>query len=93
MRIALAENILQILSPEFGKNNTNEHILPLFLVLLRDESTDVRLALFKQLSYLNKVIGIESLSKTLLPAITELTQHKSWRVKVTAFKEFPSLAK
>jgi serine/threonine-protein phosphatase 2A regulatory subunit A len=33
------------------------------------------------------------LSKTLLPAISELTTHKSWRVKVQVFREFPSLAK
>lgn len=93
VRIALAENLLQVLTPEFGKASTNEHILPVFLQLLRDESTDVRLALFKQLNFLNEVIGIENLSQSLLPAVNELTSHKSWRVKVTVFREFPSLAK
>ena len=45
VRIALAENILS-LAPVLGKSKTNEHILPIFLQLLRDESSEVRIALF-----------------------------------------------
>lgn len=61
MRQALSENILA-LAPKIGKNATNEHILPIFLALLRDESSDVRLNLFKRIEALNQVIGIENLS-------------------------------
>ncbi len=61
VRSALAENILA-LCPLIDKAATNEHILPLFLALLRDESSDVRLNLFKRLEDLNQVIGIENLS-------------------------------
>ena len=43
------------------KGPTNEHILPIFLALLRDESSDVRLNLFKRLEELNNVIGLENL--------------------------------
>jgi serine/threonine-protein phosphatase 2A regulatory subunit A len=60
VRCALAENILS-LCPALGKANTNQHILPLFLVLLRDESSEVRLNLFKHLEDLNQVIGITEL--------------------------------
>jgi serine/threonine-protein phosphatase 2A regulatory subunit A len=52
VRSALAENLLA-LSPLVDKAATNEHILPLFLALLRDESSDVRLNLFKRLEDLN----------------------------------------
>ena len=52
VRSALAENILA-LCPLIDKAATNEHILPLFLALLRDESSDVRLNLFKRLEDLN----------------------------------------
>ena len=52
VRQALAENLLQ-LCPILDKNATNEHILPIFLALLRDESSDVRLNLFKRLDDLN----------------------------------------
>jgi serine/threonine-protein phosphatase 2A regulatory subunit A len=61
VRSALAENILA-LCPLIDKANTNEHILPIFLALLRDESSDVRLNLFKRLEDLNRVLGIENLS-------------------------------
>ena len=60
VRQALAENLLSI-SSIIEKGPTNEHILPIFLALLRDESSDVRLNLFKRLEELNKVIGLENL--------------------------------
>jgi serine/threonine-protein phosphatase 2A regulatory subunit A len=72
VRSALAENILA-LCPLIDKAATNEHILPLFLALLRDESSDVRLNLFKRLEDLNKVIGIENLAQSIIPALTELS--------------------
>jgi serine/threonine-protein phosphatase 2A regulatory subunit A len=52
VRSSLAENLLAI-CPIIDKAATNEHILPLFLALLRDESSDVRLNLFKRLEDLN----------------------------------------
>jgi serine/threonine-protein phosphatase 2A regulatory subunit A len=52
VRSSLAENLLA-LCPVIDKASTNEHILPLFLALLRDESSDVRLNLFKRLEDLN----------------------------------------
>jgi serine/threonine-protein phosphatase 2A regulatory subunit A len=52
VRSALAENVLA-LCPIIDKASTNEHILPIFLALLRDESSDVRLNLFKRLEDLN----------------------------------------
>ena len=50
------------LCPIIEKGPTNEHILPIFLALLRDESSDVRLNLFKRLESMNQVLGIENLS-------------------------------
>jgi len=52
VRQALAENLLAI-CPIIEKGPTNEHVLPIFLALLRDESSDVRLNLFKRLDDLN----------------------------------------
>ncbi len=72
MRSSLAENVLA-LCPIIDKASTNEHILPIFLALLRDESSDVRLNLFKRLEDLNKVLGIENLSQSIIPALTELS--------------------
>jgi len=92
VRQALAENLLPI-APKIGKNATNEHILPIFLTLLRDESSDVRLNLFKRIESLNEVIGIENLSQSIIPALTELSQDKNWRIKSSVIKQFPVLAK
>ena len=60
VRSALAENILSI-CPIIDKGPTNEHVLPDFLTMLRDENSEVRLNLFKRMEDLNKVIGLGDL--------------------------------
>jgi len=80
VRAALASSILQ-LCPLIGKKYTNEHILSIFLLLLRDEFSDVRLALFKNLDEITKVIDIDSLSQSLFPALTDLAVDKNWRTR------------
>ena len=60
MRQALSENMLSV-CPVIGKQQSNSLVLPVFLTLLRDENSDVRLNLFKRLMDLNKVIGIAEL--------------------------------
>lgn len=88
----MAENLLSI-SPIIEKGPTNEHILPIFLSLLRDENSDVRLNLFKRIEDLNHVIGIENLAQSIIPALTELSQDKNWRIKLSVVEQFPLLAK
>jgi serine/threonine-protein phosphatase 2A regulatory subunit A len=68
---------LLAICPIVDKAATNEHILPIFLALLRDESSDVRL------EDMNSVIGIENLSQSIIPALTELSQDKNWRIKLS----------
>jgi len=45
----------------------------MFLNLLRDENSDVRLNLFKKLEDLNKVIGIEEMQQSIIPSLQELS--------------------
>ena len=52
VRAALAENILSI-CPIIERGPTNDQILPIFLNLLRDDNSEVRLNLFKRLEHLN----------------------------------------
>lgn len=52
VRAAFSEQILSV-CPLIGKANTTQHILPAFLVLLRDDNVDVRLNLLKGLDNLN----------------------------------------
>lgn len=81
MRSSLSENILS-LCPIIGEPDSVKYILPIFLVLLKDESSEVRLNLFKRLDDLNHVIGIEKLETSLIPSLEELSKEKNWRLKL-----------
>lgn len=100
------------LAPLLGKENTIDHLLPLFLQLLKDEFPDVRLNIISKLELVNSgeltsfpfadrvtetddskiVIGIDLLSKALLPAIVELAEDKQWRVRQAIIEYIPLLA-
>lgn len=92
VRAALAESILQ-LCPLIGKKATNDHILQMFLLLLRDESSDVRVNLFKHLDDITKVIDLESLSQSLFPALNDLAIDKNWRTRASCMEFLPFFAK
>ncbi len=59
-----------------------QHILPIFLQLLKDEQSDVRLNIISKLDSIHQVIGIELLSQSLLPAIIDLAGDKKWRCRL-----------
>lgn len=54
VKSALA-SVIMGLSPVLGKNNTIEHLLPLFLTQLRDECPDVRLNIISNIDCVNEV--------------------------------------
>ena len=56
VRASLAEQILTLCGV-FGKKNTNEIILPIFLALLKDDEIEVRVNLFKKINEIVKVLG------------------------------------
>lgn len=110
VRAALANHISG-LGPLLGREPTIEHLLPLFLHLLKDEFPDVRLNVISKLETVNggkfvvylhtnsslknlllSVIDIELLSENLLPAIIELAEDKSWRVRQAIIEYIPLLA-
>ncbi|WAR05502.1 2AAA-like protein [Mya arenaria] len=77
VKSALA-SVIMGLSPILGKENTIEHLLPLFLTQLKDECPEV--------------IGIKQLSQSLLPAIVELAEDTKWRVRLAIIEYMPLLA-
>lgn len=81
------------LAPLLGKTKTLENLLDLFLKLLRDEFYEVRLSVISKLNGINQVVGIELLSDSLLPAITQLAEEKQWRVRLAIINFIPLLAK
>ncbi|KAH8835745.1 armadillo-type protein [Flagelloscypha sp. PMI_526] len=89
VRAALATQISG-LAPLLDKDATIEHLLPLFLQLLKDDFPDVRLNI---ISKLETLIGISLLSENLLPAIMQLAEDKSWRVRQAIIEYIPLLAK
>lgn len=62
VKSALASDIMG-LSPILGPHNTIEHLLPLFLIQLKDECPEVRLNIISNLDCVNEVIGINQLSQ------------------------------
>jgi serine/threonine-protein phosphatase 2A regulatory subunit A len=51
----------------------------------------VRLNVIGKLESINKVIGIELLSQSLLPAIVELAEDRQWRVRLAIIEYVPIL--
>lgn len=64
----------------------------MFLQMLKDEFPDVRLNIISKLDLVNNVIGIDSLSQALLPAIINLAEDKQWRVRLAIIQHVPLLA-
>ncbi|XP_078593601.1 serine/threonine-protein phosphatase 2A 65 kDa regulatory subunit A beta isoform-like isoform X2 [Branchiostoma floridae x Branchiostoma japonicum] len=91
VKSALA-SVIMGLSPILGKDNTVEHLLPLFLLMLKDECAEVRLNIISNLDCVNQVIGIHQLSQSLLPAIVELAEDTKWRVRLAIIEYMPLLA-
>jgi serine/threonine-protein phosphatase 2A regulatory subunit A len=78
VRAALAM-VATELAPILGKDDTITHLVPPILLLLRDAASEVRLNLISSLESLNKVIGVDLLSQSLLPAILDLAHDGKWR--------------
>jgi serine/threonine-protein phosphatase 2A regulatory subunit A len=110
VRAALANQITG-LAPLLGHGPTIDHLLQLFLHLLKDDFPDVRLNIISKLEQVNEgiylfltlksqslrlrsilVIGIQLLADNLLPAIVELAEDKSWRVRQAIIEYIPLLA-
>ena len=91
VKSALA-SVIMGLSPILGKENTIEHLLPLFLTQLKDECPEVRLNIISNLDSVSEVIGIQQLSQSLLPAIVELAEDSKWRVRLAIIQYMPFLA-
>ncbi len=78
VRAALAM-VATDLAPLLGKEATIADLIPQVLILLRDVTSEVRLNVISSLESLDKVIGIDLLSQSLLPAILDLAADQKWR--------------
>lgn len=90
--VSLSTSFLS-LSTMVGKKNTSEFILPIFLQLLKDEESEVRISLFKKLNEITKVLGVDTLSHSIIPALTELGTDKNWRIRASSIEIISFFAK
>jgi len=84
--------VIMGLAPVLGKDHTIEELLPLFLLLLKDDNHEARLNIICKLDAVNEVIGVDCLAQSLLPAIIELAEDKQWRVRLAIIEHIPLLA-
>ncbi|EGR34834.1 hypothetical protein IMG5_000620 [Ichthyophthirius multifiliis] len=60
---------------------------------VRNEDSDVRISLFKQLNQITNVLGIDMLSQSIIPALTDLAQDKNWRIRQSSIEIISFFAK
>jgi len=92
VRASLASSVLELCSI-FGQQLTVDHLIDIFLQLIRDECPEVRLQLLNNLEHLSSTVGVEVLGQSLLPSIKELGKDRQWRVRLAVINVMPDLAK
>eukprot|EP01050_Picozoa_sp_SAG11_P032222 SAG11_NODE_10369_length_836_cov_1.533243_2_plen_171_part_01 len=75
VKAALAQDLMGM-GPLLGRDVTVERLLPVYLQLLREDSSEVRLNVIGGLDVVSSVVGVDQLSQSLLPAVIELAEDK-----------------
>eukprot|EP00054_Salpingoeca_dolichothecata_P012208 m.67806 g.67806 ORF g.67806 m.67806 type:complete len:581 (-) comp19837_c1_seq1:140-1882(-) len=92
VRVAVA-SVLMELAPIVGKQHAIDHIVPLFIRLLKDDQSDVRLNVISKLDVLQGIIGVDQVTNVILPEIVLLATDQQWRVRLAIIEQLPMLAK
>ena len=62
-------------------------------ILLKNNSTEVIVSLVDNLEPLFKVLGEVSITEKLIPAIINLSNDKTWRIRLAVVQFIPKMAK
>jgi serine/threonine-protein phosphatase 2A regulatory subunit A len=92
VRVAAA-GVLTSVASVLGKDKTVEHIVPLFVKLLKDDWPEVRLNIISKLEELQTVTGPGPISSTIVPEIVSIAEDPQWRVRMALVERIPLLAK
>ena len=92
IKATFASNIVKLM-PIIGRNNSTQHLLPLVLEILRDNSSEIKMCIFSDLEGICGVVGSESLAQIIMPSLEEMSADKQWRVKLKMVQCFPLLGK
>lgn len=76
------------ITPEQAATN----LIPLVSILLKNNSTEVIVSLVENLEPLVKVIPEATINEKLLPAIVNLSNDKTWRIRLAVVQFLPKLA-
>lgn len=87
IKVALSGSLLHLV-PVLGKAAANEHVRELLLTLLKDESSAVKVELFRYQEPLAQVIASSSLVALLNPVLKELLNDKDWRVREKGLRAY-----
>jgi len=91
VRCALAQEVMGI--AHFLENGSvGEHILPIFLILLRDISSEVRLNIISSSKKANCMFGQSEVQKAIVNEIVNLARDGKWRVRLGIIGHVPTLA-
>ena len=80
IKAAVAGSVLY-LAPAIGKTHSNEHIKEILVGLLKDESSEIRVALLNNHEPLAAVMSLSSLVNILNPVLKELLADKDWKIR------------
>ena len=68
-------------------------MIPMVSILLKNNSTEVIVSLVDNLEPLFKVLGEVSITEKLIPAIINLSNDKTWRIRLAVVQFIPKMAK
>jgi serine/threonine-protein phosphatase 2A regulatory subunit A len=92
VRVAMAGQLLE-LGPILGKEKSIELLVPLFVRLLKDDYSDVRLNIISKLDVLQTVVGKDVVANQILTEVAALADDPQWRVRLAICEQMPSLGK
>lgn len=74
------------------KQDVMDHVLPIYLLLLKDADPEVRLHIISQIDAVKEVLTPEHLAQSLCPAIRALAHDRKWRNRLGLVGHLPVLA-
>ena len=80
-------DLCRILPP----TETKQVIVPVALKLLKDSNPDIRLNVVARLDAIVESVGMDQISKALMPAIIDLALDRKWRTRLAIVEKIPTL--
>jgi serine/threonine-protein phosphatase 2A regulatory subunit A len=80
------------LADHISQEEAATHLIPMVSILLKNNSTEVIVSLINNLEPLIKVLPNRSIQEKLIPALANLANDKTWRIRLAVVHFLPTLA-